>query len=82
MNEAQGMDKLSFEWDAAAERLEIHGTSRAFANFAKVLESLASREENDHVHLMTQAWGGNELSSDKQNADSTLINHVKVLMWS
>lgn len=72
---------LSFEWDSENERLEIHGTSEAFMDFAKSLESLASHGESGHIHLMTEDWGGNGLSNDKQNADATLIHHVKVLVW-
>ena len=72
---------LSFEWDAENERLEIHGTSEAFTDFAQTLKSLASQEKSDHIHLMTKEWGGSGLSNDKQNAAARLIHHVKILVW-
>ncbi|MBA3238009.1 MAG: immunity protein 32 [Parachlamydiaceae bacterium] len=30
---------------------------------------------------MTSDWGGNELSSEKQNQESEIINHVKIFKW-
>lgn len=82
MSETQsGNANLSFEWDSENERLEIHGTSEALVDFAKKLESLASQDESDHLHLMTQDWGGSSLSNDKQNSAAILIHHVKVLVW-
>jgi hypothetical protein len=72
---------LSFEWDAKGERLEIHGNDKGLAALVGVLELLIAKSENDHVHLMTAEWGGNTLSSDRQNSDAKLINHVKILRW-
>ena len=72
---------LSFEWDSQNERLEIHGDREALMAFAKQLESLASNDSNEHFHLMTADWGGNELLGDQQNSAATLIHHVKIFLW-
>ncbi len=36
-------------------------------------------DKNNHVHLMTPEWGGDELTSTQQSPVATLINHVKIL---
>jgi hypothetical protein len=72
---------LSFEWDEKAERLEIHGNRQGLEHLVTLLESLLRADENDHVHLMTPQWGGGELSSEQQNPEAVLVNHVKILHW-
>jgi hypothetical protein len=32
----------------------------------------------NHDHLMSDQWGGTELTSEAQSKESELINHVKV----
>lgn len=74
-------DRLSFEWDEKGEKLEIHGNREGLENLVRILQSLLAKDENDHVHLMTPQWGGEELSSEQQNPEATLVNHVKILHW-
>lgn len=72
---------LSFEWNEKSEVIEIHADRKGLEFLAEQLLSLLASEENDHVHLMTAEWGGEELSSAPQNSASVLVNHVKVLKW-
>ena len=38
------------------------------------------RGKKDHLHLMTPAWAGNELSEKKQgNEDYALVNHLRLV---
>ena len=38
------------------------------------------RGKKDHLHLMTQAWAGNELSNEKQGGENyDLINHLRLV---
>jgi hypothetical protein len=30
---------------------------------------------------MTEEWGGNELSGEKQGINNKLITHVKIMKW-
>lgn len=73
--------RLSFEWDQAAERLEIHGDDAGLERLASMLQALVSGSQNDHCHLMTPDWGGGELTSEQENVAATLVNHVKILRW-
>ena len=82
MNELRSKSKhLSFEWDENGERLEIHGDREGLEVLVADLQLLLAKDENDHIHLMTPEWGGEELSSEQQNPGAKLINHVKILRW-
>ena len=72
---------LTFEWDKDSERLEIHADSDGLQELVDQVNKLKSVEGNEHLHLMTEDWGGDELSNDKQNEESELINHVKIFKW-
>ena len=72
---------LTFEWDKDSEQLEIHTDSEGLKELVKQIKKLTSVEGNEHLHLMTEDWGGEELSSSKQNEKSELIHHVKIFKW-
>ncbi len=72
---------LTFEWDKNSEQLEIHADNTGLRNLVEQLNKLIAAEANEHEHLMTDDWGGNELSNDKQNDKAELINHVKIFKW-
>ncbi|MCP4485993.1 MAG: methylhydantoinase [Gammaproteobacteria bacterium] len=72
---------LTFEWDKDSEQLEIHSDAEGLKGLVEQLNKLARLEDGDHLHLMTGDWGGDELSSDKQNSNAELIHHVKVFKW-
>jgi len=46
-----------------------------------LISNLIENKKTDHIHLMTEDWGGIELTNDKQNFNSELINHVKIFNW-
>ena len=75
---------LTFEYEKEGEALHIHADPSGLRYLAAVLLHLADNSEkkgSDHVHLMTEAWGGNELSGEAQSKTSELLNHVKVYSW-
>lgn len=72
---------LTFEWDKDSEQLEIHADSEGLQELVNQLEKLLSCKDNDHLHLMAEGWGGDGLSSNKQNEGSKLIQHVKIFKW-
>lgn len=72
---------LTFEWDKDSEKLEIHADSEGLQELAKQIKKLEHIKGNEHLHLMTEDWGGNELSGDKQNEKSELIHHVEIFKW-
>ena len=42
------------------------------------LQSLRAR--NDHVHLMTPSWAGDDLTEEKQGGPQyTLVNHLRLV---
>ena len=72
---------LTFEWDYKNEILEIHGNQKGLEKLKTLIDSLLAKTSNDHSHLMTESWGGDELSDDKRCLDNEIINHVKIFKW-
>jgi hypothetical protein len=36
----------------------------------------------DHVHLMSESWGGGELDERPQSVDAIVVHHVKIVFRS
>ena len=81
MNSNKSNYLLTFEWDSDNEILEIHGNGKGLEKLKNAIDSLIDKTDNDHIHLMTKSWGGDELSDDKQCLENALINHVKLFKW-
>lgn len=73
---------LTFESDKENELIEIHCDQKGLENLKFLIDSLLSTHAPDHIHLMTKAWGGKELSEKKQGSENTLVNHVKIFKWA
>lgn len=70
--------------DGTARELAIHGSPEGLENLANTLLRLVERTRErrfDHDHLMSDLWGGSELTSEPQSEESELIHHVKVYCW-
>lgn len=76
-----GATMLTFEWDKESEQLEIHADAQGLSDLAVQLKKISDGEGEEHLHLMTEGWGGDELSNNKQNSNAELINHVKIFKW-
>ncbi len=72
---------LAFEWDPEKQVLEIHANRMGLEKFKNDLESLINVPGNDHIHLMTPLWGGDELTADAQSENDIVVNHVKIFKW-
>jgi Immunity protein 32 len=72
---------LTFEWDDKNKVLEIHTDGEGLEKLRLMLTHLTESKKNDHIHLMTPNWGGNELSNEKQCELNELIDHVKIYKW-
>jgi hypothetical protein len=79
------MTKLfTVEFDKKHEKVEIHLNSLGVDMLIGHLEALKKHGVTENVHLMTEDWGGNELTNERQNSDDNiqLINHLKVFYWA
>jgi hypothetical protein len=74
---------LTFELSKDKNELEVYtdlsGLKSLIEELSKLLKS-AEEGKNDHTHLMTEDWGGYELSSESQGGE--VLNHVKVYCWN
>lgn len=62
--------------------VEIHFDQEGLDLLIGRLESLRQRGKQDHEHLMTPSWAGNELTEEKQGSDNELINHLCLIYWA
>jgi Immunity protein 32 len=72
---------LTFELCSDGETVEIHGDRDGLLRLAKGLAELAVSDHTDHMHLMTEAWGGPGLTNLRQGLDNKLLHHVKLFVW-
>jgi hypothetical protein len=74
---------LTFELSKDKNELEVYtdlsGLKSLIEELSKLLKS-AEEGKNDHTYLMTEDWGGYELSSESQGGE--VLNHVKVYCWN
>lgn len=77
---------LTFENDIEEEKLDVHADIQGLKYLRSVIDSLIEQSQkvgNEHIHLMTEEWGGEDtgLTSEKQHSDNQLFNHVKIFCW-
>ena len=77
------MEKLlTFEYgNSSPGVLNIHLNPEGAQEMIEILQRLLRSGLNEHDHLMTQSWGGTELTEDKQDDATTLVNQVNVFLW-
>lgn len=74
---------LTFELSKDKDELHICTDIKGLENLIQELTSLlhwSKADKTEHIHLMTEEWGGHELSSESQVGD--ILNHVKVYCWN
>lgn len=74
---------LTFELSEQKDELFIHSDLNGLRNLIDELNKLlksAEKSNSEHTHLMTEEWGGYELSSESKGGE--IINHVKIYCWN
>jgi hypothetical protein len=77
---------LTFEVGPDGDEVRVHGDAAGLRALARRLEWLAQAAERgayEHAHLLTEDWGGGELSNVPQETDGPgrLAHHVKLYAW-
>ncbi|MBZ5656437.1 MAG: immunity protein 32 [Acidobacteriia bacterium] len=70
---------LTFELNPNHDELTIHTDAEGLQELQKQLGFLL--KGSSHVHMMTPAWGGNELTEDHQAENTTLLSKVTIFRW-
>ncbi len=76
---------LTFEVAEDMDSIEIHANQQGLQDLIDRLLRLKNSlpgKSSEHEHLMTPAWGGTELTQEKQGKDNTLINKVTIHAWA
>ena len=70
--------ELQHQSDGIAGEVAICCDEQGLEVLINKLERL--RRKNDHIHLMTPSWAGNELTEQKQGGnDYQLVNHLRIV---
>ena len=65
--------------NAAPDEIEIRLDADGLRAFLSQLEFLKDGR-TDHVHLMSESWGGTHLDEQLQNDACTTVKHVKITL--
>jgi hypothetical protein len=72
---------LTFEFDT--DHVEIHGNESGLRYLIEQLQQLidcTKANQFDHIHLMTEEWGGHQLTSTLQGKGE-IIDQVTIVCW-
>lgn len=77
------MRVLTIEFDKENELAELHLNKKGAKYLRELLDKLIETDEQDHFHLMTKDWGGDELTMEKQNQSEEvdLLHQLKIMYW-
>ncbi len=69
--------------DVVNVHLDVAGIDRLIKDLLMLKSKLAAGER-DHLHLMSEDWGGHELSTQPRDLSgkTTLVHHVKIHGWT
>ena len=71
--EIKDSDKVSM----GTSEVEIYCDRKGLIELIRQLGFLQKGES--HVHLMTESWGGNELTEETQGQDNVLVHHLRIV---
>jgi len=81
MTDNEGRMLLSVEITADGEGVEIHGNQKGFDFLLDRIKRM-SLNGNDHIHLLSREYGGEDLSDELIGQGNRKVGQVKVLFWS
>jgi len=76
---------LSFATDKEGDQVFIHADVPGLDHLIRSLTHIRQKVIAgicEHDHMMTDAWGGNELTETVTDADAHIIHHVKIYGWT
>jgi hypothetical protein len=76
---------LSFTTDRDGDQVFIHADAAGLDYLIRSLSRIRQKIDADvcdHDHLMTDAWGGHELTERGLEDDARTVHHVKIYGWT
>jgi hypothetical protein len=71
---------LVFESTESPEAIELHTDKEGMAHLIDELKRLMEGTDN-HIHLMTPAWAGQDLTEEPVGEGNKTIHQVNVYCW-
>ena len=76
---------LSFATDKDGDQLFIHADISGLEHLIRSLTHIRQKVAAgtcEHDHMMTDAWGGDELTERVPDADAQIVHHVRIYGWT
>jgi len=75
---------LTFEFKKSlksgiGDELEIHADIEGLRSLISQLR-LLEEHKTDHIHLMSESWGGSHLADQPQDEANRVVHHVKIAL--
>jgi hypothetical protein len=81
INNNKNEPELQINLDADKEQIYINADKNGLLLLKSMIDSLIEKDGCDHVHLMTEKWGGPGLTSNEIVPNTSIINHLKISIW-
>jgi hypothetical protein len=76
---------LAFATDREGSQVFIHADVPGLDHLIRALTHIRQKVAAgacEHDHMMTDAWGGNELTERVTDSDAHTVHHVKIYGWT
>ncbi len=81
INDNKNEPELQINLEADKEQIYINADKNGLLLLKSMIDSLIEKDECDHVHLMTEKWGGSGLTSNEIVPNTSIVNHLKISVW-
>ncbi|MCX6155554.1 MAG: hypothetical protein NT007_15485 [Candidatus Kapabacteria bacterium] len=74
---------LTIEYNTISEMLDMHFDNEGAKRFIEDLQLLIKQNRFEQMHLLSEEWGGEDLSSVKLSLsdDVILVNQLRLTYW-
>ena len=72
---------LTVEYLEEREAVELHLNRAGLEHLLEILRSFEGSQGEADGHFLSDAWGGDDLTSEKVNVASTLIHRLDIRLW-
>jgi hypothetical protein len=78
---------LSVVVEKTGDVVHVHADKAGLDHLSRAIETLRAsleRGECDHVHLMSNSWGGFDLTETRLDSESSAsqVHHLEILAWT
>jgi hypothetical protein len=72
---------LTVQLTKEGQEVQVHCNREGLLKLTETLNRLARHTRQEHIHLMTEDWGGGELTAEPASDDGMLVNLMTIYYW-